>query len=336
MAGKIRALALTVGDVNGIGPEVVLKAALGECWPSDLKLIILGERRVISRACSKLSLPEPPDWCNESRRVLPPVSLWDFTAPRRLTQKDGVVSAVAAHAALGWIRAATMYCLTGRFDGMVTGPISKEAFGRAGIKSAGHTELLGLLTNTKKFAMMLMGGGLRVVCVTRHIPLLSVPAALSSRAIVEAGELACQSLGWLGVKGSKTVAVCGLNPHAGDGGALGSEERRIIAPAVRRLARMGLKVEGPVPADVVFYRALKKEYGCVLAMYHDQGLGPLKMVGFEKGVNITLGLPIIRTSPDHGTAFDIAGKWCADPSSMIAAIELGAALCRKRNPWKRK
>jgi len=173
---------------------------------------------------------------------------------------------------------------------------------------------------------------LRVVLVTRHLPLARVAGAISQGAITEAVHLTAQALPWLGVR-PKTIGVCALNPHAGDKGVLGREEITTIIPTLRALRRQGLAVEGPVPGDVIFHQARQGRYGAVVAMYHDQGLGPLKMIAFEEGVNLTLGLPIVRTSPDHGTAFDIAGKGVAHADSMAAAIRLAARLARRKNPW---
>ena len=204
----------------------------------------------------------------------------------------------------------------------------------AGIHVPGHTELLARLTGTGRYAMMLVGGPLRVVLVTRHIPLSKVPGKVTVDAIGAAAELAWRSLPWLGVKERK-VAICGLNPHAGDGGVLGREELDVIIPAVRRLRRKGMNVIGPLAADTVFNGAMKGRYGVVVAMYHDQGLAPLKTIAFDSGVNITLGLPIVRTSPDHGTAFDIAGKGLASPLSMINAVKLAHRLALRPNPWSR-
>jgi 4-hydroxythreonine-4-phosphate dehydrogenase len=235
-------------------------------------------------------------------------------------------------AAARWIEAAVAGCRRGLFDGMVTGPVSKKSLQLAGLPFPGHTEYLAALTQTRRYAMLLMGGPLRVTLVTRHLPLARVAPALTRSAIMEAAELTEQALRWLGEK-NLTIGVCALNPHAGDQGVLGREESTTIIPAIRALQRRGIKALGPIPADVIFHQAIRGKFGAVLAMYHDQGLAPLKMLAFESGINLTLGLPILRTSPDHGTAFDIAGKGIADPGSMIAAIMLAARLARRKNPF---
>jgi 4-hydroxythreonine-4-phosphate dehydrogenase len=216
---------------------------------------------------------------------------------------------------------------------MVTAPICKEGFHKAGINVPGHTEYLAALTNTGNFGMMLMGSGLRVMLVTRHLPISKVPYALTRKNIREHIELTGQALKMFGLKNGK-IGVCGLNPHAGDGGVLGTEEITLINPAIRAARKKGFNVSDAVPADTIFYEALNGKYDAVVAMYHDQGLAPLKMIGFDEGINVTLGLPIIRTSPDHGTAFGIAGKNKASPKSMINAIALAIDMAGKPNPWK--
>lgn len=323
-------LALTLGDPGGIGPEVCLKAACAQPWPANLRLVLVGSRAVAAREARRLGVRLPP--VASSVSALPPcrVSLWEPACDLPSTFKPGAASAAGARVAVEWIRAAASACVDGWLDGMVTGPISKEGLWRAGIP-AGHTELLASLTGTARCEMMLIGGGLRVVLATRHIPLSEVPRTLTFRRVVEAGEMAAQALAWLGAR-NRRIAVCALNPHAGDRGAIGHEERDIIGPAVRRLRARGISLDGPVPADTVFHQALRGRYGAVVAMYHDQGLAPLKMLGFEEGVNITLGLPFVRTSPDHGTAFEIAGKGVANPRSMIEAIRLAFRLARR--PWR--
>jgi 4-hydroxythreonine-4-phosphate dehydrogenase len=222
--------------------------------------------------------------------------------------------------------------MSGGLDAMVTAPICKEGFHKAGIDVPGHTEMLADLTGTKRFAMMLFGGPLRVVLVTRHLPIKDVSKHLTRRRVLEAISIAGEALPWMGWK-KPSIGVCGLNPHAGDGGEIGREEIAVIAPAIRDARALGFNAIGPVPADAIFHKAFKGEFGAVVAMYHDQGLGPMKMIAFDSGVNITLGLPIVRTSPDHGTAFDIAGKGIANPASMIQALLWARKLARRKNPW---
>ncbi len=332
-------IAITLGDPGGIGPEVALKALAARRWPRDTRFVLIGSRALVRREARRLGLPVPPPWrTGRPDAAQDPVSLWEPEPPRPAGRtpawQPGVTGAAQARAAARWIRAGVEGCLAGRFDGLVTGPVCKRSLRLAGLSYPGHTEYLAALTRTRRVAMMLIGGPLRVVLATRHEPLARVPACLTVHTIETAVELAARGAAWLGA-GHKPIGVCALNPHAGDGGILGREERQTLAPALRALRRRGFSVEGPVPGDVIFYQALRGRFGVVVAMYHDQGLGPLKMVAFESGVNLTLGLPIIRTSPDHGTAFDIAGTGRAHAGSMRAAIELAIRLARRRNPWAR-
>lgn len=326
-------LGITLGDPAGIGPEVALKAAYGRRWPAELKLILVGSRAVLRRECRRGPWALPPAWSPDSREPAPAIAGWDPEPGMALPPATGRCTARAAQAAVAWIRAATTAAQAGRLQGIVTGPICKEGLAKAGIPYPGHTEMLAALTGVKRFAMMLIGGPLRVVLATRHIPLARVSRSLRSADILEAGGMAAQGLQWLGI-GNRSVGICALNPHAGDGGTIGREEHTVILPAIRRLRRQGIDVVGPVPADVIFHQAVRGRYGAVVAMYHDQGLGPLKMLAFDRGVNLTLGLPIVRTSPDHGTAFDIAGRGLADPRSMIAAIQCAFRLARRSNPFR--
>ena len=301
-------------------------------WPKRLNLVLIGAHASVAAQCRRARLRVPPPWNpgdpNPSR-----VSIWEPAPCGHAKVRPGIASAKAARLAAAWIEAAARSALHGSLDALVTAPISKEGLRLAGIPFAGHTEMLASLTGTRRFAMMLIGGPLRVVLVTRHVPLARVPGEVTAARIVEAAQIAAEALPWLGAR-NRTIGICGLNPHAGDGGAIGTEEQRVIARAIARLRKKGLAVEGPVPADVIFYHAVRGRYGAVVAMYHDQGLGPLKMLAFDTGVNVTLGLPIVRTSPDHGTAYDIAGQGVASPRSMIAAIRLAYQLAGKPNPWK--
>jgi 4-phospho-D-threonate 3-dehydrogenase / 4-phospho-D-erythronate 3-dehydrogenase len=227
--------------------------------------------------------------------------------------------------AADWVVEGAKRCLAGDLAALATAPITKELLHRAGYPFTGQTELLADLSHTRRFAMMLAGGPLRVALVTTHAPLRDVAKLITGRKIVEVIDLSNQICRRFGVRRPR-IAVAGLNPHAGEGGLLGDEERRIIGPAVKRAARSGIAVGGPYSADTLFYRAAHGEFDAVVAMYHDQGLAPFKLIAFDNGVNLTLGLPFIRTSPDHGTAPDIAGKGIARPDGMIAAINMAAQL----------
>jgi 4-hydroxythreonine-4-phosphate dehydrogenase len=241
----------------------------------------------------------------------------------------GCVDGRAGDAAVKFVKRATELAVTEQVDGIVTAPLNKEAINLAGYRYAGHTELLADLTGTRSYRMMLVVGGLRAVHVTAHVALREVFSLLSVERIVETVALSQQAMRSLGVDVPR-IAIAGLNPHSGEGGLFGDEEIRIIGPAVERGRALGWDVTGPIPPDTLFYRAARGEFDCVVVMYHDQGHIPLKMAGFDAGVNVTLGLPIVRTSPDHGTAFDIAGKGVARPESMIEAIRLAVRLASFR------
>ncbi|HOW97423.1 MAG TPA: 4-hydroxythreonine-4-phosphate dehydrogenase PdxA [Kiritimatiellia bacterium] len=323
MSAMLR-IGITLGDVNGIGPEIALRAVARGGWPANVRFVLVGSDALVRAQARALRLRLPGDR----------VSVWDPAPALAPDWKPGRIRADASRAAGAWIRAAAAACLDGRLDAMVTAPICKEGFQKAGIHVPGHTELLAELTGTRRYAMMLFGGPLRVVLATRHLPLADVARKLKRADVLEAIRITGEALPWLGCRGGR-IGVCGLNPHAGDGGAIGREEITVIAPAIRAARREGFNAVGPVPADVIFRQAVRGDFDAVVAMYHDQGLGPLKMLAFETGVNVTLGLPIVRTSPDHGTAFDIAGRGRANPSSIVEAIRQAIALTRRRNPWKK-
>ena len=307
-------IAISLGDVNGIGPEVAIHAAQAE--QARARFILIGSTEIVSQVADG---EEFPAWSSSNEARL---SILEPEGTPSLTYQPGIICKDAARASLCWIEAGIEGCLSGSFDGLVTAPICKEGWQRAGINYPGHTELIAERTGAQSFAMVLAGKGLQVALVTRHIALRDVPDALTEEAIVETICLTAA------LSDHRPIAVCGLNPHAGDGGMMGDEEERVINPAIKRCEALGHHVIGPVPADTVFHQAVQGKYSAVVAMYHDQGLGPLKMHAFDEGVNITLGLPIVRTSPDHGTAYDIAGKGIANSSSMRAAIAKAIELSR--------
>lgn len=329
-------IGITLGDVNGIGPEVALRALHGHRWPPHLRFVIVGSPEVVAAEARALRLPAPrvvdgPAGADRPGRC----AVWSPPGAPPFRRAPGRVRADAGRAAVAWIEAAVRAALRGELDAVVTAPICKQGLALAGFDFPGHTEFIARLCRARRFAMLLTGGGLRVGLATRHLPLRRVPDAVTRASVTEAVRLVAEALPWLGEPRGH-VAVCGLNPHAGDGGALGDEDERVVRPAVRALRRRGLRVSGPHPADTVFREALLGRHAAVVAMYHDQGLAPLKTVGFDTGVNLTLGLPIVRTSPDHGTAFDLAGKGRADPSSMRAALRTAAELAARPNPWARR
>jgi 4-hydroxythreonine-4-phosphate dehydrogenase len=284
-------IGITLGDVAGIGPEVVRKALASRKLPADFAYEVVLQKQ----------------------------------APR---VRPGRLSLSAARFALASLEAGVDGIRSGRYRALVTGPVNKTGLARAGFRHPGQTEWLAAKTGTKRFAMMLAGGGLRVTLVSTHLSLAQAVRAVRGPKILEVAGLTREFLLRIGIR-SPRIAVAGLNPHAGENGVIGPEEIRIISPAVKKMLRRGWLVAGPCSPDTVFYRAAQGEYDAVVCMYHDQGLIPLKLVAFESGVNVTLGLPFPRTSPDHGTAYDIAGRNAANPSSMIEAIKLACVLAKK-------
>jgi 4-hydroxythreonine-4-phosphate dehydrogenase len=323
-------IGITMGDPAGVGPEIIVKALRSRKVRSLCRAVVIGRPEVLDSASRSLDSPQrfaaPSGPSGKTAAgTAPLVEAGEFLADLR----HGRPRAAGGRAAVAAIEEAVKLALAGDIDGIVTAPISKDGIRRGGSPFPGHTEMLASLTGTENYAMMLVGGGLRVSLATIHIPLREVPRSLETAGIRRVIDLTWQALGDFGANHAK-IAVCGLNPHAGEAGIMGGEDRRLIAPAIRAAARKGIPVSGPWPADTIFYRAVQGEFGAVVAMYHDQGLIPLKTLAFDTGVNLTLGLPIIRTSVDHGTAYDIAGKGIASPSSLISAIEIAAGMARHR------
>jgi 4-hydroxythreonine-4-phosphate dehydrogenase len=251
-----------------------------------------------------------------------------YAPPDGATFQPGVLSAEAGRAAHDVIVRAVSDAMDGTVQAIATAPINKAAFRLASLPWAGHTDLLAHLTGAKRVAMMFYSEPLVVVLVTVHIPLAEVPGALTVERVQATIALTAETVPHF-IKVPPRIAVAGLNPHAGEHGLFGAEEDRVIVPAIAACRACGIDVSGPFPADTVFVRATRGEFDVVVACYHDQGLIPVKLVAFGQAVNVTLGLPIIRTSVDHGTAFDIAGKGVADPGSMIAAVKIAAKLAHQ-------
>ena len=293
MTDSLPIIAITVGDPSGIGPEIALKAAKHPKVTSICRPVLYG--------------PHQPD------------ELQPFPAGR--------VDAASARAAHSAIAAAAQDALAGRVAAVVTAPISKEAFHLAGFRWPGHTELLAEICGVSDVAMMFWSEKLRVVLATVHVPLKDVPSVLTSERLLRTIRLTAGSLPKFGIARPR-IGVAGLNPHAGEHGLLGLEEQRVFDPAIAQATSEGLDVTGPLPADTIFVRASRGEFDVVIAAYHDQGLVPVKLIAFGHAVNVTLGLPIIRTSVDHGTAFDIARKGIADEGSLVEAIVLAVRLAQ--------
>jgi len=327
-------IAITMGDPGGIGPEIALKAVYHSKWPDFMRFVLIGDKNIWLKYARHSRLPRPYEGKNIEETDYNKVIMWDPIPCATAKWRPGKTGKSEGSCSILWVRAAVAGCREGKFHAMVTGPICKHSMQAAGYKFPGHTEYLAHLAGSKQVAMMLIGGPLRVVLATRHIALKQVANFITRQVVMDTVAMAANGVKWLNLP-RKNIGVCALNPHAGEDGLLGNEEIRIIAPAVRYLRRKGIKAEGPIPADVIFYQAMQNKFGAIAAMYHDQGLAPLKMIAFETGINLTLGLPFVRTSPDHGTAFDIAGKGMASCSSMVAAIKLAIQLANRPNPWKK-
>jgi len=317
-------LAITMGDPAGIGPEIIAKFFSGGV---TAPAIVIGDAGCLERAVKALSLPldirsiTAPNDAQYSPGTVDVLSV--STLPTDLPL--GQIDARAGQAAFDYITTAIDLALAGKIAGIVTAPIHKEALKAAGIPYPGHTEILADRSGTSDFAMMLANEELRVILVTIHVSLRSVPDLITKARVLKTIELADAACRAYGIQQPK-IAVAGLNPHAGEGGLFGHEEETEITPAIIEATARGLQVSGPFAGDTIFMRARRGEFDIVVAQYHDQGLIPVKYMGIEHGVNVTIGLPFIRTSVDHGTAFDIAGKGLADASSLTYAFEQARLL----------
>lgn len=309
-------LALTMGDYNGVGPEIILKSA--HLLPAGS--VVFGSRTVFERVSSLLGIPLRED-----------IRWHDTVAVTEADYRPGSLTAQAGEASMACIRAAVKHCMDGSSAAMVTAPISKEAIALAGYDVPGHTEYLQRLTDSPQVGMVLASGGLRVGLVTIHMALSSIFSHITKDNVLHHIVMMHNALRRdFGIISPK-IAVLGLNPHAGDGGVLGKEEITVISPAIRESHVFGITATGPFPADGFFGNKMYESYDGVLAMYHDQGLIPFKTIAFHDGVNITIGLPIVRTSPDHGTAFAIAGKGVANADSFQSAIQTSLILASNRS-----
>lgn len=324
-------LAVTLGDPAGIGPEVALRAVTR---PGAPRSVLIGSPATAGRARDlvapdwRIEVVDGPEGIVHKPQVIPLIP-----SSHSKAHPYGKVSAEAGQLAYHSILVAIAMAKAERVSGIVTAPIQKEALSLAGVDYPGHTEILeyhsGILESGGRVAMMLANEDLRTVLVTIHVSLREAIEQADFDAQMRAIRLAqkgCQAFGI----GSPRIGVAGLNPHAGESGLFGQEEIEIIAPAIAKAREQGIDVSGPYPGDTVFMRARKGDFDVVVAQYHDQGLIPIKYMGLEKGVNVTLGLPFVRTSPDHGTAFDIAGRGVADPSSMIHAMDVAQRMAQAR------
>lgn len=322
-----------MGDPAGIGPEVIARALAGTHVHNVCRSIVIGSLPVMERTIKALRLKldvRRVDGHETTRPRRGTVAVLDpLEAPLR-TFEPGIAASETGAASVAFIKKAVELAQIGCIDGMVTAPINKEAINMAGYQYPGHTELLADLTQANESGMMIVGGPLRIMFVTTHIAIRDLPSLLTQAKIEKAIRLAQSALTTLfGITRPK-IGLAALNPHAGEHGLFGDEEARVILPAARAARQRGILASDPLPADTLFGKAAKGQYDGIVALYHDQGLIPLKLVAFGTCVNLTVGLPIIRTSVDHGTAFDIVGKGVADPGSLIEAVKLAAKIAARK------
>ncbi|MBI1987367.1 MAG: 4-hydroxythreonine-4-phosphate dehydrogenase PdxA [Nitrospinae bacterium] len=331
--GKFPIIAITSGDAGGIGPEILLKASVREELTESCRPLIIGSWKVLEEAACRLGLPlkmrraRVEDWQPLPQGVATVLDL-DNLGPEWVFR--GQPCPETGRAAAECILKAVDLALAGEVDAIATAPLNKEGLNLAGYAYPGHTELLAKLTQTTDYAMMMVDGELRVVLVTTHLPLREVSAALSREKILRIVRLASRSLSALFGVARPRIAVAALNPHAGEGGLFGREELDHITPAIEEACSLGVEASGPYPADTLFHPQRSREFHAIVVMYHDQGLIPIKMAAFGDAVNVTLGLPIIRTSVDHGTAYDIVGRGIANPASLLKAVRLAAKMTLHR------
>jgi 4-hydroxythreonine-4-phosphate dehydrogenase len=339
MALRLPVLGITMGDPAGVGPEITAKALARADVAASCRAVVIGDRSVMA---ATLDMLRSPLALHAVTRVANcafaagTLECLDLAKVDAATLLKGAVSPEAGRAAYAYIETGVRLCQANEIDAIVTAPINKEALAAAGLQHSGHTEILATLSGTKDFAMLLMGKELKVIHVTTHVALRRVPDLVTRERVLRVIQLAQATMNFLGERRPR-IAVCGLNPHAGEDGLFGDEEKSQIIPAVEAARREGLDVYGPLPADTLFSRARGGEFHIVVAMYHDQGHVPVKTLGFTydetkgtwtglSGVNVTIGLPFLRVSVDHGTAFDRAWKGISNPESMVEAIDVAVRM----------
>ncbi|GAC1348868.1 MAG: D-threonate 4-phosphate dehydrogenase [Vulcanimicrobiaceae bacterium] len=326
---KLPTIGLTMGDAAGVGPEVIAKTLADGRYQTVCRPLVIGDASVMRRAAALVRSPQAVRIVDDVAAWAPDLQALDVVDLALLGEGDvpfGKLSARAGDAAFRYLERANELALAGRLDALCTAPLNKEALHAGGHLYPGHTEILAELSGTSEFAMMLTAPNLRVIHVTTHIGLIEAIARITPERVFTVVRLAHETLVRAHIARPR-IGVCGINPHAGENGLFGyGEEAKQIVPALERARAAGIAVEGPLPADTLFFRARRGDFDVVVAMYHDQGHGPVKVLGLENGVNITVGLPYVRTSVDHGTAFDIAGTGQADDGSMRAALDAAIAL----------
>ncbi|MDE3000169.1 MAG: 4-hydroxythreonine-4-phosphate dehydrogenase PdxA [Gemmatimonadota bacterium] len=326
-------LGITMGDVCGIGPEVIVKALSHRNVYAFCRPLVIGDAGVLSASLphsSRRLEVRSVDGPESGEYRFGRIDIWAPIDVDLARIETGRVCPEAGRAAVEWVVRAADLAAAGRIDGIVTAPLNKEAMNRAGFPFAGHTELLADRLGVADVRLMLASDRLNVAHVTGHVALEQVPGRLTEAQVFDTIRLLYNALEDMG-RPDPGIAVCGLNPHAGEAGILGREDAELIRPAVQVANAEGMRAAGPLPADTVFLKAYNGDFDGVVAMYHDQGHAPVKLVAFHDAVNVTLGLPIVRVSVDHGTAFDIAGKGVANEANMLSTLRMGARLAgRKR------
>jgi len=334
MNDKRLKIAITMGDPAGIGPEIIVKMFLRENIYRNCDVFVIGDMMPMLSAQRRTSkrigiriIKEDLKICRDKNVI----NLFDLKQADFNKVVTGKTTAEAGLASYKYLIKAIDLANSRKIDGIVTAPINKHSLHLAGLKYPGHTEILAKFTNTKQYAMMLMGDKLKIVLVTMHVSLKDVSSKLTVQKIFDKIEITNKSM----IRDFKIrkpkIAVLGLNPHAGESGAFGDEEIKIISPAIKKAKNMGIDVMGPYPPDTIFHKIVnEKSHDAAVCMYHDQGLIPLKLLSFDTGVNVTLGLPFVRTSPDHGTAYDIAGTGKASCNSILSALKVACEIAKNR------
>lgn len=323
-------IGITMGDPCGIGPEIILKSLNVSPIKKLAHYVIIGNQRVFDLTARELDLPVSYQMVTHlpDKDTKYPVSLLSIGDIDRGLMKRKIPTAEGGDLSVQCVIRGINLAMSGHIDALVTAPICKEAVHLGGYGYPGHTEMLQIFSGAKRVVMLMVGGKLRVAFATTHIAIKDVPQAITVENILETITITDNHLKqYFDIKKPR-IAVCGLNPHAGEEGIFGDEERKVIIPAVEKAKGKGIECDGPVSADTIYHKAVKGAYDVVVAIYHDQGAIPLKFHAFETGVNITLGIPFVRTSPDHGTAYDIAGKGIASPHSMMEAIKTAVRMAR--------
>ncbi len=332
-------IGLTMGDPLGIGPEIVVRALTDRATLPDARFVVYGSNEILNLVADRIGVK--PNWSrlpHDSQRrnlaIEDPIVVLDYEQPETLLREEAGPSPAGGRLSYEFVEHAIADAMRQKddprqLDGIVTAPISKQAWSMVGSRFPGHTELITHRTRAKRSTMLFRSDKLTVALATAHVPLMDLRNTLTIGKVFDPIDLGHRFLRDLGIEHPR-IAVCGLNPHAGENGLLGDEDLRLIVPAIDMARNAGMDVHGPFPADTLFISAARGDWDLVVAMYHDQGLIPVKLLGWRDAVNVTVGTPLVRTSPDHGTAYDIARQYQADPSSMISAIQLASRLAQQK------